>query len=700
MTNPLQWRKPWVLRCPTSTQRMCIRPLQALSLRGLVTPPLWGCVRLCAAAVSVCVISAQLFATPSLAAQTIDTDSVTDGQNLIRVPSAPRSENQHVELTNLAAMSCLAMQDDSVFWPDNAAQPNTNSVQEASVVTEPYTNPRGQPGSITTASTEAGTDIVWTTISSAGAISAVQIETSFESLPTDQWVLDANCQALQHRHIKYSADSIADAIHVLDTATGTLRNVEALNPPLPVMQTDSDEDAIRVALVDSGVNYTLPEINQRLARDEQGDIIGYDFWDNDALPFDSHFSRSRFHVTRHGTGTASLLLNEAPFVELVPYRYPRPDMNRMRALIEHAVQNNVRIIGLPLGGNRKEQWEAFEQAASEHEDILFVASAGNNGRNIDQQPVYPAALPLDNLIVVTSTNDFVVPAERVNWGRTHVDYMLDAEEQPILDYFGRESTGSGSSYAVPRVVAMAARWLQQNPDWTAKELVSEFSRRFADGASARYVGGGYIADPYADGDLEIQLLGVQTLPKQTSENKETETSPVQLPLSVFVLNDAWSVDAVTNNLLEAERILSQCNIHFNSVTISQLALPEYLQDLKTGPARTLVSALNNDSEFKPIRVFFARDTKMLDAYDGEAFGRANTRRRPWLQDSVWLMHGVQDAGIALAHELFHVLSNSGEHNRIKDNLMQARTSENNTTLEALQCDAAISVGKRNSLLFD
>jgi len=437
-----------------------------------------------------------------------------------------------------------------------------------------------------------------------------------------------------------------------------------------------------------------------LARDNNGEIIGFDFWENDKLPFDAHFGPSPFHVSRHGTGTASLLLKEAPFVELVPYRYPRPDMTRMRDLVEHAADNNVVIVGLPLGSNKPDQWQEFATAAEQHPDVLFIASAGNNGRNIDQQPVYPAALELPNLLVVTSADDFVVPAEGVNWGRTHVDYMLPAEQQSITNFYGVPDQASGSSYAVPRAMAIAARWQRDNPTWKARDLISEFSRRYADGASAKYVGGGYIPDPIADDELEVVLSGVQTMTRDKPSSVDDGERLFNLPLSVFVLNNHWTNEQINESLLIAEEILNQCQISFHSVTISQLAVPEYLQDLDTGPTRTLISELDNNSDFNPIRVFFARDTRMLLPTDGASFARANTRRRPWLQDSVWLMENVEDAGVALAHELFHVLANDGTHNQVNNNLMQSNTSPSNLELLPDQCEAAITNAKESQLLFD
>lgn len=601
--------------------------------------------------------------------------------------------------TSVAVASCIAIKNENnPTWPIG----DENTLLAKSVITSPYTNPRGLTGLRFTGTTELGSDIVWTTIQSVAGLSSMQIETKKDEFPQSQWVLDNNCEPRQHRRLVYGENMTAIELLVLDPATDVVQTTEILNPPLPVPSKISAEPTrLRIGMVDSGINYTLPQINARLARDDSGQLIGYDFWDNDPLPFDANFGASPFRVSRHGTGTASLLLREATFIDLVPYRYPRPDMSRMQELIKHAALNQVRIIGLPLGGNKADQWNSFAIAAREHPEILFVASAGNNGRNIDRQPVYPASLELDNLLVVTSANDFVVPAERVNWGRNTVDYMLPAEEQTIINFNGEQTKASGSSYAVPRAVALAAKMLRDNPQWQASDLIAEFARRYADGSSSRYVGGGYIADPIAKKTLEVKLVGVQTLPSEKPVTDDTNTRTYKLPLSVFVLHDDWSNELVRNSLLEAESILAQCNIAFNSVTISELSMPGYLRDLETGSARTLISALNNNNtEFKPIKIFYARDTRMHTPFDGEAFGRGNTRRRPWLQDSVWLMNGIEDTGIALAHELFHVLSNSGEHIQIDDNLMQTRTSPGNTALDPQQCAAAINNAKEQQILFD
>jgi hypothetical protein len=610
---------------------------------------------------------------------------------------ASAAEPVSLALTPTASASCEQFStNDQIRW----APDSNNSLISTSIKRAPYTNPRRQTGELITAQTRLLNDVEWKSVTNGDELAFLQITLSAQQKPIVQWVFNNTCEIVQQRELSYENGS-PESLKIINPANNRVQKTEPLNPPLPIglpQQTSPNVD-VRVALVDSGVNYLIPEIYNNLKTDQHGKLIGYDYWDNDHLPFDAHFSGSDFHVTRHGTGIASLLIREAPFVTLIPYRYPRPDMSRMRDLIEHADAFDVSIIGLPLGSNKADQWEVFAEAAAAHPHILFIASAGNNGRNIDAQPVYPAALDIDNLLVVTSADDFVMPAERVNWGRANVDYMLPAENQAIINFDGIQTRASGSSYAVPRAVALAAKLKLAHPEWQATQIIKEFARRFADGSSVRYVGGGYIADPTLNDAAAIELTTVQTFSLQ-AESEEVEQAPSFLPMNVYVLDSNWSNESIQTTLQTAGNILKQCNIEFANVTISQLNVPDYLKDLATGPSKTLISSLQNKDEQNALKVFFARDTRMQTQFDGEAFGRGNTRRRPWLQNSVWLMKGIQDSGVALAHELFHVLSNSGEHTSLPNNLMQTRTSPSQVELLPEQCEVALDYASNNALIFD
>ena len=504
--------------------------------------------------------------------------------------------------------------------------------------------------------------------------------------------MDGVCRPQIARRIEYDDQGQAVAIATLDEQLTASGEPDWINPPLEFYPRKTDPNdgikPLRIGLVDSGVDYRIPAINHRLARDDHGALIGYDFWDMDRLPFDANPVRDGFFVQRHGTRTASILLREAPAIELVPYRYPRIDMSRMQALIEHADANDVRIVGLPLGSNRAEDWTVFTQTAEQHPDILFIASAGNNGRDIDSTPVYPASLPLENLMVVTSADDYVRPAERTNWGRQSVDYMLPAEEIDALDFNGTATRVSGSSYAVSRALALASRLLDANRDWNAADLIAEFRRRYDNLAprSGRWVSGGYIPDPLAGNPVHTEALPPIRL--------DASPTGYRLSLDLLVLDPRWPYRRLQAHAREAFDILAQCDVVPGDVSVRAMGGDAYLRDLTTGNAHTLMQAAQNGQ----LTVVFARDTRMLAQFDGEAFGRGNTGMRPWMTHSVWLMLGVDDPGVALAHELVHVLANSGEHVDWPDNLMQGRTTPDGVKLTAGQCERIQTNGLAENLL--
>ncbi|MGF1629135.1 MAG: S8 family serine peptidase [Kiloniellaceae bacterium] len=310
--------------------------------------------------------------------------------------------------------------------------------------------------------------VVATGLQPGGALRRLDIEVRAlgDDRPLMLALADGMCRILQARALRYG-NGRATTLLLLASDMQTVVGEEPLDPAVPPGE---DATGVTVALVDSGVNYLLPQIAARLARDPEGEILGYDFWDLDPRPFDGDTGRSEFFPIRHGSEVASRLLAEAPDVRLVPFRYPRPDMTRMDEVVARAAEAGAIIVALPLGSRNPDDWSAFAAAAKIHADILFIASAGNDGRDIDAMPVYPAALPLDNVIVVTSAEDDGRLARGSNWGAVSVDLLVPAENLAVTGFHGNPVRGSGSSFAVPRVAALAARLQAAHPGWRAAEL--------------------------------------------------------------------------------------------------------------------------------------------------------------------------------------------------------------------------------------
>ncbi|MDA0304823.1 MAG: S8 family serine peptidase [Proteobacteria bacterium] len=285
--------------------------------------------------------------------------------------------------------------------------------------------------------------------------------------PVMSAALNAGCGVLRAARIDYDRQGRAETLLNLGQDLKQVLSRQPLNPPVPAGR---DPGGILVAHVDTGVNYLLEGVSARLARDTRGMPLGFDYWDMDNRPFDLDTGRSPFFPLHHGTAVASIILREAPRARLVPYRYPRPDMSRLEALVADADDQGVVIVNMAMGSNKRSDWEALARAAGERAHILFVISAGNDGRDIDERPVFPAALDLENFLVVTSADNFGRLAEGSNWGRSHVDIMVPGERVPVTDHRGADGKASGSSFAVPRITALAARLLAKHPDWKAKEL--------------------------------------------------------------------------------------------------------------------------------------------------------------------------------------------------------------------------------------
>ena len=520
-----------------------------------------------------------------------------------------------------------------------------------------------------------------------------------ERLNNPEWMVfaDAQCRVLAGRRLVYDDRGNALQIERTDASLDLVEVREPLNPPLPE---GGAETGVLVALVDSGVNYLLDAVRNRLARGADGALLGFDYWDMDPLPFDSNPARSPFLPQRHGTQTAGVLIAEAPVSRLVVYRYPRPDMNRMTDLIEDAAAKGVVIVNLSLGSRKADEWAAFAEAAKKHPQMLFIVSAGNEGRDIDENPVYPAALGLDNLLTATSATDSGVPARGSNWGAGSVDLMVPAEELVSMDFYGRPKLVSGSSYAAARVSALAACLLAANPAWTAPELKQAIIERVKPSVNnvVKLVSRGFLESPTgtdrgacaAEPDRANVVDRVLVDVGQLYENALMPADvDMAFRVSMVTLEGTnWSAALMSPVAQEAAKIFAQCNVGIREVELIRLHAPRRYLYFYEPHAMALV----RDVDVRRPAVYFVRDTLQQVAFDAEAIGHANGRRRPSLVDTVWMTEAVGHSGLALAHELYHVLADSGSHSDDPTNLMYAETRAENTRLSEAQCLRMRKVG--------
>jgi|SRR6185295_9267773 len=186
--------------------------------------------------------------------------------------------------------------------------------------------------------------------------------------------------------------------------------------------------------------------------------------------------------------------------------------------------------------------------------------------------------------------------------------------------------------------------------------------------------------------LERREIGLEAAP----------TAPAQvLRLSLAYFKDGgWSPDSIIAAVRRSAQILRQCGIVLTQAELVLLDAPERYRYYLTPLSRELARAV-------PLRkpaVYFVIDSRQQPAFDAEAIGRGNSRSRPELADTVWVTRGTRDPGIALAHEIAHVLMDSGEHSDEPGNLMRDETSPESTLFSPAQCARLRKTGTANALL--
>ena len=302
--------------------------------------------------------------------------------------------------------------------------------------------------------------------------------------------VDKKCNIMVSRLIQRDITGKIFSIDNLSSDLSKVKSSEYFNPPL---KKQKPFKGIKVAIVDTGVNYNLDFIADKISRIDESNLTGYDFEDDDSLPYDIDTGRSVFFPMHHGTSVSSIILREAPMSELVVYRFPRSEMCKFENLIEHISVNKIKIVNLSMGSVNKDDWQCFYKAAKSNKNILFFVSAGNDGKNIDFDKIYPASFDLENIIVVTSSDISGNLAQGSNFGSVSVDFLIPGEQIPVIDHRGVKTNASGSSFAVPRVVAMAIRILSNNTNANILDIKSKLiSRAIRSNEKVKY---GWIPDP-------------------------------------------------------------------------------------------------------------------------------------------------------------------------------------------------------------
>ncbi|MFN8369232.1 MAG: S8 family serine peptidase [Bacteriovoracaceae bacterium] len=201
--------------------------------------------------------------------------------------------------------------------------------------------------------------------------------------------------------------------------------------------TNGTGEGIKVAVIDSGVNYLHPDLSTNIAintkeipdngvdDDKNGfvdDTIGWDFVNDDNMPFDDG---------GHGTHVAGLIASKvfgvAPNAKILPIKaFNARGSCELSTIIMgflYAIDQGANVINFSAGSHIL-KWKLLNGVLqyAKMKQVTIVVAAGNNITNVDFEPIFPINLNLENIISVAATNNDNELSLFSNFGKRSIEF--------------------------------------------------------------------------------------------------------------------------------------------------------------------------------------------------------------------------------------------------------------------------------------
>jgi len=272
----------------------------------------------------------------------------------------------------------------------------------------------------------------------------------------------------------------------------------------------TDCSAVIVAVIDTGVDYTHPDLKNNIevnagevpnnGQDDDGngfvdDYYGFDFsgysveksnrkGTGDSDPMDEH---------SHGTNIAGIIGAEGNnnlgivgichTAKILPVKFMdkfgRGASSDAAEAVHYALLRGAKVLNNSWGLPERSETIAEAVEATKNHGAIFVAAAGNQGLDLNLFPYYPASFNTSNMISVAAVDHNSVRASFSNYAGYHIGHDYNTSPvhiaAPGVSIYGTYPTASygaksGTSAASGYVSGAAAMLMTNSPGLTADQV--------------------------------------------------------------------------------------------------------------------------------------------------------------------------------------------------------------------------------------